>query len=885
MLRIITSACSNQAKKYYSEGLTREGYYAEGQEMAGRWGGIGAKKLGLVGSVQKEAFVKLCDNINPQTNEPLTPRLKSNRRVGYDINFHVPKSITLAYMWHNDERILQAFRQSVDETMDEMEQAVATRVRKGGKDENRVTGNLISASFIHFTARPVDGYPDPHMHEHRFVFNATYDPEEKIWKAAQFGNIKMDAEYYQAVFLSRLAAKLKYLGYEVEPCGKSFELSGISRSLIEKFSRRSKLVEAKANELGIVDPEARHALAATTREKKIKELSLSDLKPKWWSLLSEDDRRELNQLARNRKQLPSSKVAKSLVAGSAVTRFDLEAVDFAIKHIFHRASLVTEKELITEALNWGHGRATVAGVKEALKEFPLRHVERGQHKMITTDEVLMEENRIVEMCRRGIGTMAPINPKWRIADNRLNRQQKAAVLHALSSRDRITGIIGKAGVGKTTVMREIAAGIEASGLSVFAFAPTGRAARGTLRESGFPDADTVDKLLASESLLAEASGAVWLIDEAGLVSSRMDDRLLRLADSVGSRVIFVGDPGQHHSVQRGDALRLMKEFGGMKTVTIDIIQRQKGLYKKAVGLIEQRKHDEAFEILENMGAIREIPSDEERYSAIAQDYLDAFRARESVQLLSPSNDECRLVTKKVRMMLKENGRIGDGKKWNILKDLSWSPAQKSDSRCYRPGFVVKITGHVKGFPMGVEMEVTDVKESGVKIRSKNGREKSLPLSEHENFTVFEKDAIEVCEGDCLRMTVNTRTKDGHRLENGDNHMVKRISQSGSIILENGWKLERDFKYFDYGYTDTSYRAQSKTVDRVLIAQSGLICRGASDAKQFYTSVSRGSKLVHIYTENLDGLRENVSVVRKRELASEAFEQTERVQRMAVGMSM
>ena len=35
MLRIITSTSPGQAKKYYRDGLTREGYYSEGQEMAG----------------------------------------------------------------------------------------------------------------------------------------------------------------------------------------------------------------------------------------------------------------------------------------------------------------------------------------------------------------------------------------------------------------------------------------------------------------------------------------------------------------------------------------------------------------------------------------------------------------------------------------------------------------------------------------------------------------------------------------------------------------------------------------------------------------------------------------------------------------------------------
>ena len=48
---------------------------------------------------------------------------------------------------------------------------------KGGKNENRRTGNMAWGEFIHFTSRPVDGVPDPHLHAHCFVFNTTFDKQ------------------------------------------------------------------------------------------------------------------------------------------------------------------------------------------------------------------------------------------------------------------------------------------------------------------------------------------------------------------------------------------------------------------------------------------------------------------------------------------------------------------------------------------------------------------------------------------------------------------------------------------------------------------------------------------------------------------------------------
>ena len=52
------------------------------------------------------------------------------------------------------------------------------------------------------------------------------------------------------------------------------------------------------------------------------------------------------------------------------------------------------------------------------------------------------------------------------------------------------------------------------------------------------------------------------------------------------------------------------------------------------------------------------------------------------------------------------------------------------------------------------------------------------------------------------------------------------------------------------------------------ANFGALSEGASDAKQFYVSVSRGRKEVRIYTDEVEALRENVVREREREMAME-----------------
>src|SRR5438105_7532811 len=153
MIRITQQDSAKDAKRYYATA----DYYSEGQELVGAWGGKGAVRLGLEGTVDKVSFERLCDNLHPQTGVPLTARTRSERTVGYDFTFSVPKSVSLLYALTGDREVLGAFRSAVDETMREIESEMKTRVRKGGRDEDRPTGNMAWAEFIHTTSRPVDG--------------------------------------------------------------------------------------------------------------------------------------------------------------------------------------------------------------------------------------------------------------------------------------------------------------------------------------------------------------------------------------------------------------------------------------------------------------------------------------------------------------------------------------------------------------------------------------------------------------------------------------------------------------------------------------------------------------------------------------------------------
>ena len=82
MLRVHESKSGAAAVKYLDEGLARDDYYNNAREIKGRWMGEGARLLKLSGQVERDDFVALVNNRDPNTGKRLTPRNKADRRPG-----------------------------------------------------------------------------------------------------------------------------------------------------------------------------------------------------------------------------------------------------------------------------------------------------------------------------------------------------------------------------------------------------------------------------------------------------------------------------------------------------------------------------------------------------------------------------------------------------------------------------------------------------------------------------------------------------------------------------------------------------------------------------------------------------------------------------------
>lgn len=831
MLRIVQNQNAEGAKRYFS----RADYYVEAQELVGRWGGNGTVQLGLQGEVTKEHFEALCDNLHPFTRQQLTPRHDEDRTVGYDFTFSSPKGVSLAYALTKDERIMDAFRASVRETMDELEADMKTRVRRGHRDAERSTGNICYAEFVHLTARPVDGIPDPHLHAHCFVLNATHDDKEDRWKAGQFRDIKRDAPYFEAAFYARLGKRLQKLGYDIERVGKQWDLAAIPRSLSRKFSRRTDQIEKLAQEKGITNADQKAALGAKSRENKTKELTMPELWAIWNERLADEDRRALKEVSEVRHQRPMLKEQPEATA---------QALDHALAHCFERQSVVPKRAILAEALRYGVGQVDVEQAKEQLgKTETIVRSFRGR-EMATTRSVLAEERAMLNWAQRGQGQVQPLNSNWEIKRQWLDAGQQAAVQHVLQNRDRVAVIKGSAGTGKTSLMQEAVEGIRVGGHEVFVFAPSAQASRKVLQEEGFENATTVAALLVNEQLQRNAAGQVLWIDEAGLLGTRTLKRVFDLADRLDCRVILSGDWSQHGSVERGAALRLLEQEAGLVPACVTQIHRQQGDYREVVRLLAEGLIAEGFDKLDQLGWVQEIP-DGERESAVARDYADGVSQGTNTLVVCPTHSEGNRITEAIRSELKTRKLLGsDERLFPRLVPLNLTAAERADATSYVAGDVIVFHQNAKGHQKGERIVVNEKLSADV-------------LQQAERFQAYRQAELPLAGGDKLRVTAGGQTKDGHRLNNGAVYEVKGFTSTGDLRLSNGWTIDRQWGHFAPGYVVTSHASQGRGEPRVILVESSRSLPAAS-REQFYVSVSRGkNRGVTVYTDDKRALREAI----------------------------
>jgi conjugative relaxase-like TrwC/TraI family protein len=888
MLNISKPLSASQAQKYHEKEFTaaEQNYWKQGDTIQGEWHGRLADEFGLAGTVGAEEFARLSEGMHPQTAEQLVLHRTVHEyhnaegkmvspvehRAGWDATFSAPKSISLTALVGGDDRVCDAHREAVNVALNELERY--TQARIGGNLPAETTGQFIAAKFEHDTARPVDGYAAPQLHTHVVIFNMT-ERENGQMRALQPHSLFESQQFATAVYQSHLTYKLRSLGYEIE-AGKSGapDIKGYTQEYLDASSPRRQQIEEALSRGGFTGPEAAQIAAHNTRDKKV--------------ILSPDQvlaahRQIADEFGNQAEKVVAQARARSLEQAQDRTEKVRhqrvgEAVTFARDKGFEREAVVDERALYVDALRRGMGEMTYPEVRASFEsrtasgEFKeIGEDGRRAGRRFTTAATIKAETEIMKKLQDG-QNVAPqimtIESAVPLTESRphFNVAQKRVVEEVLTSRDRVQGLQGRAGSGKTSVLATIREGAEKNGYAVEGLAPTSRAAK-QLRDAGIK-ADTLQRFLATGSLQAAgapASKHLYLVDESSLASTQqMRDFLNKIGPQ--DKVLLIGDTRQHQGVDAGKPFEQLQE-AGMKTAQLDQIMRQKDPeLLKAVEHLSNNETSIGVQMLQQQGRITEIVDPQERFAAIAKNY--AARP-ENTLIVSPDNASRCAINQAVRQELQTLGIVDktDHPMRVLTPRNDMTGADREWASRYQTGDVLHYTRGSKEH--GIEPKTyaqvvaANPKENLLTVQKQDGQQVTYDPSRLRGIAAYREIDREFAIGDKIQFTAPQRDL---QVANRDLGTIRHIGDDGKISVHMDATKDRivsfdadQMRHFDHGYAVTSHSSQGLTSERVLVNMDTEVHPALINNRFAYVSVSRASHDALIYTNDAASLATSLSL--------------------------
>ena len=796
--KVLTRQDVGRAASYYEDGA--DDYYAyEGE--ASEWQGKGAASLGLAGSVDPQRFRELLAGrvtVDGKTSRTST-RQDANSRIGIDLTFSAPKSVSLQALIGGDPAIIRAHDLAVARAIAVAEERAQARKKTNGKSQVEDTRNLVVAKFRHETSR--EG--DPQLHTHALVLNLTrrHDGE---WRALHNDQIVKTTRYLGAVYRAELAAELQRAGYALRHGREGlFELAHIERAQLEAFSRRAARIEGRLAEGGLTretaTSEQTQRAALSTRPRKAA-LDRPALFAEWRSraaALEIDFGRREPGLGRGAGPGVAGSPGEGEAGAQAAAEAARRGVRFAVAHLTERQAIVEERDLLDVALKHAMGRAALRDVEREIdrlsasgylvREKPLYRAadaatrseprprsawvsvltERGMareeardrvdeaiqegrlvgaERRYTTQTAVEREKRILQIERDGRGQVAPIasreEVRQRLGSGDLTAGQRAAIELIASTENRVSGVQGHAGTGKSHMLEGAKALAEERGYRVVALAPYASQVR-ALRELGV-EARTLASFLAAREKQLEAR-TILVIDEAGTVPTRQMEQALKLAERADARVVLLGDTRQTKAIEAGRPFDQLQE-AGMATACMQQIQRQKSeTLRRAVDLAAK---GETARSLAAVGAVREIRDDRERRASIARDYAQmAPEERAQTIVLAGTNEARREINRAIREDL---GLDGKGHAYSVLVRRDTTQVERTFAKNYSPGELIQPERDYPkaGLARGTLYEVVETGPGNrLTVRDEHGRSIEFSPMSCRRLSVYEPERAELAAGD------------------------------------------------------------------------------------------------------------------------------------------
>ena len=892
--KVLTRQNVGRLANYYED--SADDYYAKEGDAA-RWAGEGAKELGLEGAIDHaEAHARfrqlLAGEVDAEAQGRRFGRAADKERIGLDLTFSAPKSVSMQALVDGDPAIIAAHDRAVAKAMEAAESMAMARQKKDGKTNVEQTGKLVAALFRHETSRE----KDPSLHTHAVVMNLTQRADGK-WRALKNDEIVKHIRYLGAVYRGELALELQKSGYELRH-GRDglFELAHISRDQLATFSKRSQQIEERLAEKGLTRETATTAQkqTATMQTRAYKDAGDRDAIHGDWKQRARDAGIDFQRrgwtgdsgIARTREQLMAPSIEEAAQ----------RAVRYAVNHMSERSAVMTERELVEVASNHAIGTTRISDIEKEVRaqrdkgflvaenpryksadgtgELKTRQawvdelagkgapigdarkrvdeaivagrLTKGEQRL-TTQTALAREKRVLAIERDGRGQMQPIMERDAVEkalqDKGLTEGQRRAVTLMLTSPDRIVGVQGKAGTGKSYMLNTATELMAEQGYTVRALAPYGSQVK-ALREEGLT-ANTLASFLKAKDKGID-NKTIIILDEAGVVPSRQMDQLLKIAEQAGAYVRPIGDTGQTKPIEASPSFAQM-QAAGMATAIMDDIQRQKNpMLKEAVEHASAGRIDRS---LDKIDVVHSIEDSGDRRRQMVRDFTElAPETRDRTIIVAGTNEARKELNAGIREAL---GTVGKGVEYDTLSRRDTTGAERKHSKSYNVGDVIQPekTYAAAGLARGELYRVLDT-GPGNRLtveHTKTGERSEFSPRSYGSISVYEPVKAELAPGDRVRITRNDAGLD---ISNGDRFVVEKVTPAIVTLADDrGRRVELPADkplHVDYAYASTVHSSQGLTTDRVMIEAQTKSRTTASDV--YYVAISRARHEASIYTD-------------------------------------
>lgn len=823
----VQTVSAGMATTYYN----KDNYYTKDLSSLDSWQGVISKKLDLENTkIEPQIF----DNFVKK----MTERNGGNdnkKRVGIDLTFSCPKSISLALAKDDETKkdMIEAQQKAVKETLEEIEKngGFTYRVTNNKVTTDKKADNLLIGKFNHFVNR--NGELD--LHTHCVVFNLTEkDGKEYSLNAKEI--LKKQTEW-GLLFRQKMAKNLQAKGYKLNITDAKkglFELAGFDREIIEQYSSRRLEILKKMEADGTAG--SHEAMKANLQTRKTKKQV--DLDKTYDKVRQEIFANEKVKILKGKPRKNYYLVEQKKIADKVVDELERETFAFTKEQLKKRIMSAGVLQNIDEK------RAEkLISENEKLVNLGNKELENGTIKQFFTTEknINIEDNIIAKMRQeKGVIKTALAEEKSEKLLDEIcknggytpNREQVNAIHHILTNKDRIIGVQGLAGTGKTYSFALVKKMADRENIEVKGICFTGKASEGLQADSGIEsttihsflnklEKDSGVKQKTTEGIkqdwdLSKVKPAegnkkqIWVVDEAGLVDSRMMNYLIEASIKADAKLVLTGDYQQLPPVGAGEPMKNLID-NGMATAYMEDIRRQKDI--------------------ELLNAVRE---------SVKGDTLNTYKILEQKQSYHEIADREKLqdeIIKKVTSIKQED-----------LKENLLLVQTNADRKNYNDK-IQKVFIEQGRLTIG----------NTFKIENSEGRQERRKIYEGDRIVLLANDSMffrEIKGGlDYAKTKVN----------NGTMGTVKRVANDKIVVsLDNGkmvyFNPER-YKNFDLAYAVTNYKAQGMTVKNCLV---DMTTKGKSNNRNaLYVNISRAKFKAEIFTDDKKKLEKQTLTFAKK----------------------